>query len=47
MDVAEQLDSIGVDADGILRAERAEVQNQGVSIDQAGSQEQLRICSQT
>lgn len=41
MDVAEQLDSIGVDADGILRAERAEVQNQGVSIDQAGSQEQL------
>ena len=41
MDVAEQLDSIGVDTDGILRAERAEVQNQGVSIDQAGSQEQL------
>lgn len=41
MDVAEQLDSIGVDAGGILRAERAEVQNQGVSIDQAGSQEQL------
>lgn len=41
MDVAQQLDSIGVDADRILRAERAEVQNQGVSVDQAGSQEQL------
>lgn len=41
MDVDEQLDSIGVDADRILRAERAEIQNQGVSVDQAGSQEQL------
>lgn len=41
MDVAERLRSNGVDADGILRTERAEVQEQGVSVDQAGSQEQL------
>lgn len=41
MDMAEQLATIGVDADGILRAERAEVHEHGFSIDQAGSQEQL------
>ncbi len=42
MDMAERLATIGVDADGFLRAERAEVHEQGLSIDQAGSQEQLR-----
>lgn len=41
MDVAERLVAIGIDADGILRAERAEVHEQGLSVDQAGSQEQL------
>ena len=41
MNVAEQLATKGVDADGLLRAERAEVRNQGFSIDQTGSQEQL------
>lgn len=41
MNVAEQLATIGVDADAILRAEQAEVHEQGFSIDQAGSQEQL------
>ena len=41
MNVAEQLAAKGVDADGLLRAERAEVHSQGFSIDQAGSQEQL------
>lgn len=41
MDVAEQLDSIGIDADRVLRAERAKIQNRGVSVDQAGSQDQI------
>lgn len=41
MNVAERLATIGVDADGVLRAERAEVHERGFSIDQAGSQEQL------
>ena len=41
MNVAERLGSSGVDADGLLRAELAEVHDQGVSIDQAGSQEEL------
>ena len=41
MDVAEQLTTKGIDADGVLRAERAEVHDQGFSIDQTGSQEQL------
>lgn len=41
MDMAERLATIGVDADGILRAERAEVHEEGFTIDQVGSQEQL------
>lgn len=41
MNVAEQLDAIGIDADGMLRTERAEVHEQGFSVDQIGSQEQL------
>lgn len=41
MNVADRLASIGVDADGILRAEQAEVHDSGFTIDQAGSQKQL------
>lgn len=41
MDVAERLDSVGIDADRVPRAERAKIQNQGVSVDQAGSQDQI------
>lgn len=41
MSVADRLASVGVDADGLLRAEQAEVNDSGVTVDQAGSQEQL------
>lgn len=41
MNVAEPLATRGVDADGVLRAERAEVHASGVTVDQAGSQKQL------
>ena len=41
MNVADRLASIGVDADGLLRAEQAEVHDHGFTVDQAGSQEQL------
>jgi hypothetical protein len=41
MNVAERLATKGVDANGLLRAEQAEVQDAGFTINQAGSQEQL------
>lgn len=41
MNVAERLATKGVDANGLLRAEQAEVQTSGFTVNQAGSQEQL------
>ena len=41
MNVAEQLDRAGVDADGMTRTEWAEVNEQGFSFEQTGSQEDL------
>lgn len=41
MDMAEPLATVGVEAEGILPAERAEVHDQRFSIGQAGSQEKL------
>jgi hypothetical protein len=41
MNVADRLASRGIDADGVLRAERAEVHERGVTVDQAGSHERL------
>lgn len=41
INVTDQLDTNGVDADGLLRAERAEVHDYGFTFDQVGSQEQL------
>ena len=41
MNVAEQLNRVGVDADGMTRTEWAEVHSQGFSFEQTGSQEEL------
>ena len=41
MNVADQLERAGVDADGMTRTERAEVHEQGFTFDQTGSQEEL------
>ncbi|MFC4553446.1 MULTISPECIES: helix-turn-helix domain-containing protein [Halobacteriales] len=41
MNVAEQLDRVGVDADVMTRTEWAEVHSQGFSFEQTGSQEEL------
>lgn len=41
MNVAERLAAKGVDANRLLRAEQAEVQDSGFTVNQAGSQEQL------
>lgn len=41
MNVVERLAAKGVDADGLLRAEQAEVHEYGFTVNQAGSQEQL------
>lgn len=41
MDITDQLDSVGVDADEVPRVEQAAVHERGVSVDQAGPQEQL------
>lgn len=41
MNVAERLATKGVDASGLLRAEQAEIQDYGFTVNQAGSQEEL------
>lgn len=41
MDVTQRLEKMGVDADGILRAERAEVHERGFSFEQVGPQERI------
>ena len=41
MNVADQLDRVGIDADGMTRTEWAEVHSHGFSFEQTGSQEDL------
>ena len=41
MNVTDQLDQVGIDADGMTRTEWAEVHSQGFSFEQTGSQEEL------